>query len=43
MGAVIWKTNIDKMQLDGLIVAEREEGIYLCDDLFFRKIAATKK
>jgi len=31
------------MQLDGLIVAEREEGIYLCDDLFFRKIAATKK
>lgn len=37
------KTNIDKMQLDGLIVAEREEGIYLCDDLFFRKIAATKK
>ena len=37
------KTNIDKMQLDGLIVAEREDGVYLCDDLFFRKIAAVKK
>ena len=37
------KTNIDKMQLDGLIVAERENGVYLCDDLFFRKIAAGKK
>ena len=37
------KSNIDKMQLDGLIVAEREEGVYLCDDLFFRKIAAGKK
>ena len=36
------KTNIDKMQLDGLIVAEREDGVYLCDDLFFRKIAAGK-
>ena len=37
------KSNIDKMQLDGLIVAERENGVYLCDDLFFRKIAAGKK
>lgn len=37
------KSNIDKMQLDGLIVAEREGGVYLCDDLFFRKIAAGKK
>lgn len=31
------------MQLDGLIVAEREDGVYLCDDLFFRKIVAGKK
>ena len=33
------KTNLDKIQLDGLLVAKREEGVYLCDDLFFRKIA----
>ena len=34
---------IDKIQLDALIVAERENGVYLCDDLFFRKIATCKK
>lgn len=33
------KFNMDKMQLDGLLVAKREDGVYLCDDLFFRKIA----
>ena len=33
------RTNMDKIQLDGLLVAKREEGVYLCDDLFFRKIA----
>ncbi|MBQ3795192.1 MAG: hypothetical protein II842_02725 [Butyrivibrio sp.] len=37
------KLNIDKMQLDGLIVAEQENGVYICDDLFFRKIAAAKR
>lgn len=36
------KTGVDMIQLDGLLVAEREEGVYLCDDLFFRKFAATK-
>ena len=33
---------IDKIQLDALIVTERENGIYLCDDLFFRKMAEIK-
>lgn len=37
------KINIDKMQLDGLIVANREKGVYICDDLFFRKIATAKR
>ena len=34
---------IDKIQIDAMIVAERERGVYLCDDLFFRKIATLKK
>ena len=37
------KINIDKMQLDGIIVANREKGVYICDDLFFRKIATAKR
>lgn len=34
---------LDLIQLDSFIVAERENGIYLCDDLFFRKIAKVIK
>ena len=34
---------MDKVQLDALILTERLNGIYYCDDLFFRKIAACKK
>lgn len=34
---------MDKVQLDALILAERLDGVYYCDDLFFRKIAAHKK
>lgn len=34
---------MDKVQLDALILAERLNGVYYCDDLFFRKIAAHKK
>lgn len=33
---------IDKIQLDAFIVTEREKGVLLCDDLFFRKIAEIK-
>jgi hypothetical protein len=34
---------MDKVQLDALILSERLNGVYYCDDLFFRKIAAHKK
>lgn len=34
---------IDKVQLDSLILTERLNGVYYCDDLFFRRIAAQKK
>lgn len=34
---------MDKVQLDALILAERLDGVYYCDDLFFRKIAAHKQ
>lgn len=37
------KTKIDKVQMDAMIVAERKKGVYICDDLFFRKIAAYKQ
>ena len=33
---------IHEIQLDALIVAERENGVYMCDDLFFRRIASIK-
>ena len=33
---------MDKVQLDALILAERLNGVFYCDDLFFRKIAAHK-
>lgn len=32
--------NIDKIQLDALILSKREKAVYLCDDLFFRKMAS---
>ena len=31
--------NIDKIQLDSLIIASKTNATYLCDDLFFRRIA----
>lgn len=34
---------MDKVQLDALILAERLNGVYYCDDLFFRKLAAHKE
>ena len=37
------RMNMDKVQLDALVLAERLDGVYYCDDLFFRKIAAYKK
>lgn len=40
---VFGQISMDKMQLDGFILSKRENGIYLCDDLFFRKIAATNQ
>ena len=40
---VFANTKIDKIQLDALIVAERNNGVYLCDDLFFRRIASNKQ
>ena len=40
---VFANTKIDKIQLDALIVAERVNGVYLCDDLFFRRIASNKQ
>ena len=33
---------MDKAQLDALILAERLNGVYYCDDLFFRRLAAFK-
>lgn len=30
---------LDVIQLDALILAKRENATYLCDDLFFRKVA----
>ena len=35
-------TEMDKVQLDALILVERLSGVYYCDDLFFRKLAANK-
>ena len=31
--------NIDKCQLDCMILAQKSKAIYLSDDLFFRKLA----
>ena len=39
---VFARTHINTIQLDALIVAERENGTYFCDDLFFRRIAKLK-
>lgn len=35
-------TKMDKIQLDALILAEKLDGVYYCDDLFFRRIATHK-
>lgn len=34
---------IDQIQVDALIVAEKQNATYMCDDLFFRKLASFKK
>ena len=36
------KLNFDTVQLDAFILAEKLDATYLCDDLFFRKLATYK-
>lgn len=36
----LFSNNIDKIQLDALILSKKENAVYLCDDLFFRKMAS---